>query len=57
MPRESAVILERDGSCTLPPEIDLKKEELIFGVSLPATLILLEDVAEDLGIILLSVYM
>lgn len=57
MSRELAVILETGGSCNLPPEMDPKDEGLIFGVSLLAANMLLEDVAEDIGVTPLSAFM
>lgn len=50
------VVLEDGSACPLPPEMDLKNEGLIFGRNLPTATILLQDIAEELGITPLSAF-
>ncbi|MBD2298567.1 hypothetical protein H6G80_17585 [Nostoc sp. FACHB-87] len=57
MSRQLAVILEDEGACSLPPDMDLKNEGLIFGNNLPVADVLLEDIALKLGITPLSAFM
>jgi len=57
MSRQLAVILEDEGTCSLPSNMDLKNEGLIFGNNLPVAEVLLEDIALELKITPLSAFM
>lgn len=57
MSRQLAIILEDEGVCSLPSDMDLKNEGLIFGNNLPVADVLLEDIALELGVIPLSAFM
>lgn len=57
MSRQLAVILEDEGACSLPSDMDLKNEGLIFGNNLPVADVLLEDIALELNITPLSAFM